>query len=47
MEDIPEWTLPNYDAIGSGNGQTDGSGTLVHKDFAANYSRVLTQAEGL
>ncbi|PMS15502.1 hypothetical protein C0Z18_27090 [Trinickia dabaoshanensis] len=47
VQDIPGWTLTNYDAISSGNSQTDGSGTLVHHDFAANYSRVLTQADGL
>lgn len=47
VQDIPGWTLTNYDAIGSGNSQTDGSGTLVHNDFAANYSRALTQADGL
>ena len=47
VQDVPGWTLTNYDAISSGNSQTDGSGTLVHNDFAANYSRVLSQADGL
>ena len=47
VQDIPGWTLTNYDAISSGNSQADGSGTLVHNDFAANYSRALTQADGL
>lgn len=46
VQDIPGWTLTNYDNIAQ-NTSTDGSGTLVYNDFAANYSRALTLSDGL
>lgn len=46
VQTIPGWTLTNYDNITQGS-QTDGSGTLVYNDFAANYSRALTLSDGL
>jgi hypothetical protein len=42
-QDVPRWTLTNYDpAI-----QTKSSGKLVFNDFAANYAKQLTLADGL
>jgi hypothetical protein len=46
VQDIPGWTLTNYDNIAQ-NTAIDGSGTLVYNDFAANYSRALTLSDGL
>ncbi|HEX7934527.1 MAG TPA: cellulase family glycosylhydrolase [Paraburkholderia sp.] len=46
VQNIPGWTLTNYDNM-TQNTQTDGSGTLVYNDFAANYSRALTLSDGL
>jgi endoglucanase len=46
VQDIPGWTLTNYDNIAQ-NSQIDGSGTLVYNDFAADYSRALTLSDGL
>lgn len=46
VQDIPGWTLTNYDNIAQ-NTQIDGSGTLVYNDFLANYSRALTLSDGL
>lgn len=46
VQDVPGWTLTNYDNIAQ-NTQIDGSGTLVYNDFAANYSRALTLSDGL
>lgn len=46
VQDIPGWTLTNYDNMAQ-NTAIDGSGTLVYNDFAANYSRQLTLADGL
>lgn len=46
VQNIPGWTLTNYNDIAQ-NTQKDGSGTLVYNDFAANYSRALTLADGL
>jgi hypothetical protein len=45
VQDIPGWTLTNYDDY-SATSTTEGSGTLVYNDFAADYSRVLTLADG-
>jgi hypothetical protein len=46
VQDIPGWTLTNYDNY-SNTSTIEGSGTLVYNDFAANYSRALTAADGL
>ncbi|HET8638430.1 MAG TPA: cellulase family glycosylhydrolase [Acidobacteriaceae bacterium] len=46
VQDIPGWTLTNYDNY-SNTSTIEGSGTLVYNDFAANYSRPLTAADGL
>lgn len=46
VQDIPGWTLTNYDNY-SASSTTEGSGTLVHNDFAANDSRPLTMSDGL
>jgi len=46
VQDVPGWTLTNYDNIAQ-NTSIDGSGTLVYNDFAANYSRELTLSDGL
>jgi len=46
VQDIPGWTLTNYDNY-SNTSTIEGSGTLVYNDFSANYSRALTAADGL
>lgn len=46
VQNIPGWTLTNYDNY-SATSTTEGSGTLVHIDFAANYGRALTLSDGL
>jgi hypothetical protein len=46
VRDVPGWTLTNYDDYFPGN-RSDGSGTLVYRDFNARYSRELTPADGL
>lgn len=46
VQDIPGWTLTNYDNY-SATSTTEGSGTLVHNTFAANYGRLLTLSDGL
>ena len=46
VQDIPGWTLTNYEDY-SATSTTEGSGTLVYNDFAADYSRELTMADGL
>jgi hypothetical protein len=43
VQAVPGWTLTNYDPTSP----MKGSGTLVYNDFAANYSRQLTLADGL
>ena len=43
VQDVPGWTLTNYDSTTS----KQSSGTLVYNDFAANYSRPLTLSDGL
>lgn len=43
VQTVPGWTLTNYDSSSS----MKGSGTLVSNDFAADYSRTLTKADGL
>lgn len=43
VQTVPGWTLTNYDP----DSTMKGSGTLVYNDFAANYSRTLTAADGL
>jgi hypothetical protein len=45
VQDIPVWTLTNYDNY-SNTSTTEGSGTLVYNDFAADYSRQLTLHDG-
>lgn len=45
VQDIPGWTLTNYDNF-SATSATEGSGTLVHNDFSANYGRALTLSDG-
>ncbi len=46
VQDVPGWTLTNYDNY-SNTSTIQGSGTLVYNDFAASYSRSLTAADGL
>lgn len=43
VQEVPGWTLTNYDSTSA----MKGSGTLVYNDFAADYSRALTSADGL
>jgi hypothetical protein len=43
VQAVPGWTLTNYDPAST----MKSSGTLVFNDFAANYSRELTSADGL
>ena len=43
VQDVPGWTLTNYDSTST----MKSSGTLVYNDFAADYSRELTGADGL
>lgn len=45
VQDIPGWTLTNYDNFSAAS-TTEGSGTLVHNDFSANYGRALTLSDG-
>ena len=46
VQDIPGWTLTNYENY-SDTSTTEGSGTLVYNDYASDYSRTLTLADGL
>lgn len=43
VQDVPGWTFTNYDSTSA----MKSSGTLVYNDFAADYSRELTSADGL
>jgi hypothetical protein len=43
VQEVPTWTLTSYDSTAP----KQSSGTLVHNDFVANYSRPLTLADGL
>lgn len=43
VQDVPGWTLTSYDPTT----QTKSSGRLVLNDFAANYAKQLTLADGL
>jgi hypothetical protein len=45
VRDVPGWTLTSYKDY-SGTSTAEGSGTLVYHDFAADYSRALTLADG-
>jgi hypothetical protein len=45
VHDVPGWTLTSYKDY-SGTSTAEGSGTLVYHDFAADYSRALTPADG-
>jgi hypothetical protein len=45
VQDVPGWTLTSYEDY-SGTSTTEGSGTLVYHDFADDYSRALTLADG-
>jgi endoglucanase len=45
VENVPGWTLTNYKDF-SDTKKVRGSGTLVYHDFANNYSRPLTVADG-
>jgi hypothetical protein len=42
VQAVPGWTLTNYDPTST----MKSSGTLVYNDFAADYSRQLTLADG-
>jgi endoglucanase len=45
VQDVPGWTLTNYKDY-SNTSNIQGSGTLVFHDFADDYSRPLTDADG-
>jgi endoglucanase len=45
VQDVPGWTLTRYKDY-SPTSKTEGSGTLVYRDFAADYSRELDHADG-
>jgi hypothetical protein len=45
VRDIPGWTPTNYQGY-SNESKTEGSGTLVYHDFAAHYSRQLSDSDG-
>lgn len=45
VQDVPNWKLTSYKDYSS-TSTTEGSGTLVYHDFADDYSRVLTMADG-
>lgn len=45
VQDVPGWKLTSYKDYSS-TGKTQGSGTLVNHDFAVDYSRPLTAADG-
>ncbi len=46
VQSVPPWNYTNYDNF-SPTSKTNGSGTLVYNDFAANYGRALTKQDGL
>lgn len=43
VQNVPGWTPTNYDQAST----MKGSGALVYNDFAADYARALTAADGL
>jgi endoglucanase len=45
VQNVPGWRLTSYEDY-AGSSTVEGSGTLVYRDFADDYSRPLTMADG-